>query len=423
MARGGRWGASPGGRRLFLGFTDRDFAAARALGGRMSGGQDIHPLFFAPGILSVTPNMGSTLGGTNVTISGSNFRPGVIVLFGSKVPATNIVVNGPTSISCTTIAHPAGAVTVTVTNPDGQSASLVNGYTYVNPLLVAVGTNVVAGSIDAGATWTLGTIPAGTWNDVIWAGDRFVAITANGHSAYSVDGATWTAGGLLTRTSGYQALLSNPTGSILVAMNVNATGLFCSSFDKGLTWGNQFNSTGDGGANALGWAFNQGYFMTGNGYRTTTDGINYSAFHSVVGLGNGTVRCGFSSQSGLIVTIGTFASAPASRYSTDGVTFGGALLPQGLSLNVSTNGVVFSTVAVGSQAGNTSPDGITWTGDSPVPPALMAEMIFNGSIFIGRNARNIYQSTDGATWTTLTNALPAGTWNALCQGGRNRWAL
>ncbi len=45
--------------------------------------------------------------------------------------ATNVVVVNSTTITATTPAGSAGAVTVTVTNSGGQSGSLANGFTYV----------------------------------------------------------------------------------------------------------------------------------------------------------------------------------------------------------------------------------------------------------------------------------------------------
>jgi hypothetical protein len=46
-----------------------------------------------------------------------------------------VVVNG-TQITATTAAHAAGAVTVVVTNQDGQSGSLANGYTYSTTVVI-----------------------------------------------------------------------------------------------------------------------------------------------------------------------------------------------------------------------------------------------------------------------------------------------
>ena len=51
-----------------------------------------------------------------MTITGTNFAAGATVTFGGTA-ATNVVVVSSTSITATTPAGSAGAVTVTVTNP------------------------------------------------------------------------------------------------------------------------------------------------------------------------------------------------------------------------------------------------------------------------------------------------------------------
>lgn len=84
-----------------------------------------------PTVASVSPNSGPTGGGTSVTIAGTNFASGATVTFGG-VAATNVTVVTSTSITLTTPAHSAGAVTVTVTNPDAQSGSLVGGFAYTS---------------------------------------------------------------------------------------------------------------------------------------------------------------------------------------------------------------------------------------------------------------------------------------------------
>lgn len=92
----------------------------------------------APTITLVSPNSGSTAGGTAVTITGTNFLGGATVAFGG-VAATNVVVVSATSITATTPARAAGAVAVTVANPDGQVGTLASGYTYRNaPTLGAI---------------------------------------------------------------------------------------------------------------------------------------------------------------------------------------------------------------------------------------------------------------------------------------------
>ena len=63
-----------------------------------------------------------------MTITGTNFAAGATATFGGTA-ATNVVVVNSTTITATTPAHAAGAVTVTVT-VNGQNGNLANGFTY-----------------------------------------------------------------------------------------------------------------------------------------------------------------------------------------------------------------------------------------------------------------------------------------------------
>jgi IPT/TIG domain-containing protein len=89
-----------------------------------------------PGITSVTPASGSTVGGTLLTIAGANFAAGASVTLGGTA-ATAVSVVSASSLTATAPAHAAGAVNVVVTNPDGQSATLASGYAYVQPSAIA----------------------------------------------------------------------------------------------------------------------------------------------------------------------------------------------------------------------------------------------------------------------------------------------
>ena len=86
----------------------------------------------APHVASITPNTGTTSGGTSVTIAGTGFLSGATVSFGGT-PATGVTLASSTSITATTPAHAAGAVSVIVTNTDAQSNTLAGGYTYAAP--------------------------------------------------------------------------------------------------------------------------------------------------------------------------------------------------------------------------------------------------------------------------------------------------
>ncbi len=108
----------------------------------------------APTVTGVSPNTGSTLGGTAVTITGTNFVTGATVKFGT-VAATNVTVSNSTNITATTPAGTAGAVTVTVTNPDTQSASLAGGFTYVAPVPTVSSVSPNSGSTAGGTAVTI----------------------------------------------------------------------------------------------------------------------------------------------------------------------------------------------------------------------------------------------------------------------------
>jgi hypothetical protein len=86
----------------------------------------------APVITYVSPNNGTTLGGTVVTITGSNFTNGDSVTIGPN-NAVGVSVNSSTTITATAPAHAKGTVNVKVMDTSGQSSTLVSGYTYVSP--------------------------------------------------------------------------------------------------------------------------------------------------------------------------------------------------------------------------------------------------------------------------------------------------
>ena len=78
----------------------------------------------------IAPNSGTTLGGTVVTITGSNLASVVTVSIGGTA-ATGVSVSGST-ITATTGAHASGVVDVVVTS-NGQTGRLTGGFTYKAP--------------------------------------------------------------------------------------------------------------------------------------------------------------------------------------------------------------------------------------------------------------------------------------------------
>jgi hypothetical protein len=84
----------------------------------------------APVVTGVTPNTGSTLGGTTVTISGDYLSGETAVKFGANA-ATGVSYNsGSGTITATSPAGTAGGVDVTVTTPSGTSETGAAGDTF-----------------------------------------------------------------------------------------------------------------------------------------------------------------------------------------------------------------------------------------------------------------------------------------------------
>ncbi len=84
-----------------------------------------------PTLSGVNPATGPTAGGTQVTLSGANFKAGLVVRFGSTVATIDSVT--PSAVVVRTPAHPAGAVAITVQNPDGTSTQASQSFAYTAP--------------------------------------------------------------------------------------------------------------------------------------------------------------------------------------------------------------------------------------------------------------------------------------------------
>jgi hypothetical protein len=178
----------------------------------------------APTISSISPVSGTTAGGTVVTITGANFQSGATVTFGSTA-ATGVTVVSSTSIKATTPALTAGRVSVVVTNPDAQSATLTNGYTFINPPptitsispvsgTIAGGTSVsIAGTgFQSGATVSFGGTPA---TAVTFVSSVSITATTPAHAAGAVNVIVANPDSQsATSTNGYTYASGNPAPTV-----------------------------------------------------------------------------------------------------------------------------------------------------------------------------------------------------------------
>ena len=117
----------------------------------------------APTVSAITPNSGSTIGGTVVTITGTGFAEATAVMFGVST-ATTFTIVSDTQISATSPSSSAGVTDVIVAAAGGLSAStLSDNFEFVAPTTSTViasdaGPNARAGSAVAtsGNTFVVG---------------------------------------------------------------------------------------------------------------------------------------------------------------------------------------------------------------------------------------------------------------------------
>jgi hypothetical protein len=182
----------------------------------------------APTVTNLNPASGPQAGGTVVTITGTGFVSGATVSFGG-VAGTNVSVTSATTMVATAPAHPNGdkptvAVNVVVTNPDSQSATVTNGFTYNAPVSINLaGIAPVSGTADGGTTVTLTgsgfssgmvavTIGGGVANNVTVVNDTTVTAQTVAHFQGPVDVVITVGGGSATmvRAFTYNTPVSMP---------------------------------------------------------------------------------------------------------------------------------------------------------------------------------------------------------------------
>ena len=110
-----------------------------------------------PAVTGISPASGSTLGGTSVTITGTELTGASAVHFGGTA-AGDVVVVDASHVTCTSPAGSAGTVDVTVTTPGGTSATNIDDqFTYVAPIPVPTVTGIspTSGSTVGGTSVTI----------------------------------------------------------------------------------------------------------------------------------------------------------------------------------------------------------------------------------------------------------------------------
>jgi uncharacterized protein YciI len=187
----------------------------------------------APTVTSVSPTNGTAAGGTSVTITGANFVSGAAVTFGGTA-ATAVTVSSGTTITATTPAHTAGVVTIVVTNPDTQTGTFANGYTYnATPIAfvqIAAATPQTASTtvpvtfVSAQAAGDLNIVVVG-WNDVTQTVKSVVDSKGNTYSL-AVGPTLNTSGGVTQSIYYAKNIAAAAAGSNIVTVTFSAAATY-----------------------------------------------------------------------------------------------------------------------------------------------------------------------------------------------------
>ena len=123
----------PDGEQMFAG-AEYQMVTNSNLGLRSVALEGVGAAPAAPVLTSVFPASGGLGGDLQVTLSGTGFRAGALVKFGTA-SATSVSVSsdGTTLTARTPAASAYGAVAVTVTNPNSTVSTVANGFTYAMP--------------------------------------------------------------------------------------------------------------------------------------------------------------------------------------------------------------------------------------------------------------------------------------------------
>ncbi len=179
----------------------------------------------APTITGIAPSNGPTSGGTEVTITGTNFVTGATVTFGG-IAATNVSVVKAGVISALTPAG-TGVVAVVVTNPDHQSATLTSAYTYGagNPAPTVTTVSPTSGTTAGGTPVTITGTGFLTGATVTFGGTSATAVTVVNSTSITATTPAHASGAVDvvvtntdiqsgTKTSGYTYTSPNPAPTV-----------------------------------------------------------------------------------------------------------------------------------------------------------------------------------------------------------------
>ncbi len=348
---------------------------------------------------------------TNVTASFTTLNQLTVTLEGD---GSGTVTSTPAGIDCTsgsttgcTAAFPPATTSVTLTITPAATSSFLgaNGCAWSDGP-----TNCIITLESGGSNQQL--IPFSSWqfeqplcsglSGLVLAGSTYVAVGADGGTATSSDGISWTPGALPTVFS-MHSIAVNSSG---VAVAVGDQGTVLTRSAAG-AW-----STADAGVavplEAITYSNNLFVAAGSSGTLITShDGSAWTAATS----GSTLDLLGAAAGAGLYVVVGYDGTILTSPDATTWTSRGQSTLTTQHLNAVAYNGSRF--VAVGSAgAVVTSPDGLTWTAQTAPTTSDFSAIAASGSLFAAtgsgaydRYDLDVFTSPDGVTWTQRDGAF------------------
>lgn len=132
-----------------------------------------------PHFTSITPDSGSSYGGTRVTVRGSSFSNDITVMIGPQ-ECTSVSVQSSAELSCTTSpsGYTAGPSPIRLTNPDQQTEWTPSVFTYRLPVPAVTSISPNSGTKEGGKTITIsGQNFTSEGMTVVLAGEHCTGVT------------------------------------------------------------------------------------------------------------------------------------------------------------------------------------------------------------------------------------------------------
>jgi hypothetical protein len=371
------------------------------------------PLSEIPAIVSIEPSEGTI--GTELTITGSNFKVGAVILIGDKISSVVEVAGGskiyaivPSGITANTL------LSVKVTNPTGGNASLTNAFKAVSPVLSFVNS----------ATKPSGNIGS----TIIFEGKAFGDLQGSGQILFSDGTATGTiAGTILTEDDWTETFIVTTVpngaqdGPVVVMTEVGASNAL------------PFKVTGSAtfSPSTITWTLSTALPVAVSGHNSisipvddATGLTNQYAYVSGGRIAGGTASnqliYGKLNNNGSVTSWGNTLSLPTAlsfHTAVAAVPFNSKVSGSGFIYvigGINADGTVISTVSAAA-INNDGPIKPTWRNESALPQPLHSAgaVIFRGSVYVagGSTTGNVPVKT---VYRSRINELgQLGAWESL----------